>query len=458
MPDFTNTHDDILKTIINLCHDVAWGRSIAEDALYSYTAEGVSPENLRQLTEAFGFMLVKLSIREEYTTRLIQELQDKNEEIEQARDIIQNRNFKLMEMVQKSHNARRIIGQCEPIQKAIQFALSIAKRPVNTLLLGETGTGKEEFAKLIHFNSNRCELPFVAINCSAIPDSLFESEMFGIEKGIATGVSQKKGLIEEANGGTLFLDEIADMPLMHQAKLLRVIEEQELMRVGSSKPIKLDLKVISAANVDLEDAVSRGKFRMDLFYRLNVAEIRIPALKERGEDILLLAQHFLDHHCLQMRQKKLSISLAARNALLSYSWPGNVRELNNEMERAVVLTLGKSIDFFDLSPKLQVQKKAVQGKSSQEKQNNSNTYTTDKQTDQNIKQENLDLNNIPLKNSTLENNALPIYNLLEIEKQSILQALQQTQGKRSQAALLLGITREGLRKKLLRMGITTKEA
>ena len=466
MNNVTDSYDEILKKVIALCDDVAWGRSIEEDSLYSYTVEGTAPDNLIKLAEAFGLMLVKLNIREEYNTRLIQELKDHNEKLEQSQEIIQKRNSKLMEIVQATHNAKRMVGQCEPMQKAIKFALSIANRPVNTLLLGETGTGKEEFAKLIHFNSTRCEAPFIAVNCSAIPDTLFESEMFGIEKGIATGVSQRKGLIEEANGGTLFLDEIADMPLIHQAKLLRVLEEQELIRVGSSKPITLDIKVISAANIDVEDAVAKGTFRMDLFYRLNVAEIRIPTLKERGDDILLLAQKFLDHHCSQMKQKRLTISPEARNALLNYLWPGNVRELNNEMERAVVLSIGKNVELLDLSPKLQMIKKTKEHTPEHslhttpasilpnpDTLNNFEDKASNKENAQKTKLESD--KNLVASHSALENNIEFTYNLLDREKESILQALETTNGNRSQAALLLGITREGLRKKLLRMNIST---
>ena len=186
------------------------------------------------------------------------------------------------------------------MRKIIQLALTIARRPINTLILGPTGSGKEVIAKLIHFNSPRCQGPFIAVNCTAIPDSLFESEMFGIEKGVATGVSARKGLIEEASGGTLFLDELADMTLPNQAKLLRVLEEREVMRVGSSKPISVDIKIIAATNVNLEEAVRKGTFRQDLYYRINVAEIRLPPLKERGDDILLLAQLFLERHCAYM--------------------------------------------------------------------------------------------------------------------------------------------------------------
>ncbi len=445
-----HSSDEIFEKIISLCEDVAWGRTIQEESLYSYTIEGATSEKLRQLAEVFGFMLVKLGVREEYNNRLISELTQKNTELEEIKNLVQKRNSKLMEIVQTQHNAKRIIGQCEPMQKAIKFALSIAKRPVNTMLLGETGTGKEEFAKLIHFSSERCEGPFIAVNCSAIPDTLFESEMFGIEKGVATGVAQKKGMFEEANKGTLFLDEIADMPLAHQAKLLRVLEEQELTRVGSVKTIALDIKVISAANINLEQAVKNGSFRMDLFYRLNVAEIQIPPLRQRGDDILLLAQRFLDFHCYQMKQQKLGISQSARQALLSYPWPGNVRELNNEMERAVVLSLGENVELEDLSPKIveTLKKQTVNYLKSPAPLPSLNLQTRQIENLGNYQQaEKEDQKNTSPKN----------LNLLDMEKYYISQALEKTNGNRSQAAGLLGITREGLRKKLLRFDIQDSE-
>ena len=438
-------HNEILTKIIILCHDVAWGRNIDEQSLYNYTIEGSCPEQLRQLSEAFGLMLVKLGIREEYSARLIQELQEKNQMLEKSKRKIQARNNNLMDIVKAQHGRKKIVAQCEPMQEAVRVALAIAKRPVNTMLLGETGTGKEEFAKLIHFSSARREGPFIAVNCSAIPDSLFESEMFGIEKGVATGVVQKKGILEEANGGTLFLDEIADMPLSHQAKILRVLEERSLTRVGSAKKINLDIKVISAANVDLEKAVKEERFRMDLFYRLNVTEIQIPPLRERGEDIILLAQKFLDYHCQHMQNTKLTLSMTAKQALLAYTWPGNVRELNNEMERAVVLTLSDIVELEDLSPKIQDYILAYN------KENTDNTKKVDEVLDD-IEQKSAKLyannkqdkeKNIPILNS---------YNLQELEQECIIQVLQKTNGNRTQAAELLGITREGLRKKILRYG------
>ena len=255
-----------LDTLINLCDDLAWGRPASEDRLFALTKEGAGPKNYVRLAEAFGMMLVKVESREYHRSQLIADLKTRNAELEEAHRLLAERNTHLMRTIQENYQTKKIVGQCEAMRKVIQLALTIARRPINTLILGPTGAGKEVIAKAIHFNSPRREGPFVAVNCTAIPDSLFESEMFGIEKGIATGVNARKGLIEEASGGTLFLDELADMTLPNQAKLLRVLEEREVLRVGSSKPVSVDIKLIAATNANLEEAVRKGNFREDLYY------------------------------------------------------------------------------------------------------------------------------------------------------------------------------------------------
>jgi transcriptional regulator with GAF, ATPase, and Fis domain len=207
-------------------------------------------------------------------------------------------------------------------------------------------------AKMIFFNSPRREREFVAVNCSAIPDTLFESEMFGIEKGVATGVSQRKGLIEESSGGTLFLDEVGDMAPENQAKLLRVLEEREVMHVGGHRPIPVDLHVISATNADIRESVRARRFREDLYYRLNVMEIVLPPLRERGDDVLLLARDFLRRHALRLGRERMSLSPEADALLMAYPWPGNVRELNNEMERAASLAPDLAVRREDLSERI----------------------------------------------------------------------------------------------------------
>ena len=326
-----------LDTLINLCDDLAWGRPASEDRLFALTKEGAGPQNYVRLAEAFGMMLVKVESREYHRSQLIEDLKTRNAELEEAHRLLAERNTHLMRTIQENYQTKKIVGQCEAMRKVIQLALTIARRPINTLILGPTGAGKEVIAKAIHFNSPRREGPFVAVNCTAIPDSLFESEMFGIEKGVATGVNARKGLIEEASGGTLFLDELADMTLPNQAKLLRVLEEREVLRVGSARPVPVDIKVIAATNVDLRQAVAQGRFREDLYYRLNVAELTLPPLRERGDDILLLARHLLAQHAHNMERAALTLAPATQQCLLAYDWPGNVRDLENALQSAMIL-------------------------------------------------------------------------------------------------------------------------
>ncbi|MDR3175526.1 MAG: sigma-54 dependent transcriptional regulator [Desulfovibrio sp.] len=415
-----------LNSIIDLCENLAFGRKADENALFNLTREGVAPENFTRLAEAFGMMLVKVETREFHRNELIADLQARNRELEDARRLLAEKNAHLTRNLQEEYQANRIIGQCDAMRQVVGLAMSLSNRPVNTLILGPTGAGKEIIAKAIHFNSVRCENPFIAVNCTAIPESLFESEMFGIEKGVATGVQARKGIIEEANGGTLFLDEVADMSLVNQAKLLRVLEEKELARVGSSRLMPVDIKVIAATHQDLFQAVRERRFREDLYYRLNVAEIRLPPLRERGEDVLLLARVFLDRHCANMGRPRLTLSSEAKELLMAYAWPGNVRELNNEMERASALTVGDVVTGADLSSRLL----AGAGSAAPERGR--------EQSD-------------PSGNGFDPPSAAPPLSLQESERRLVREALRQTRGNKSRAAELLGITREGLRKKLLRL-------
>lgn len=415
--------ESILELLIQLCDDLAWARPADENALYALTARGAAPERFMRLAEAFGLMLVKVAGRDLYNQRLIEKLTLQNMELEKVQTFLQKKNSQLMGIACDTYSSKNIIGQSPQILQAVKLADTIAKRPINTLLLGETGTGKEIFAKYIHFNSPRKEAPFIAVNCTAIPEPLFESEMFGIEKGVATGVNQRKGFFEEANGGTLFLDEVADMSLANQAKLLRVLNEQEVVRLGSSKPVSVDVKIIAATNVDLEKAMREGKFRQDLYYRLAVVEIKIPPLRERGDDILLIAQKLLDKHCYVAGRKPLTLSPKAKQALLAYSWQGNVRELNNEMEKLSVLCVSNTVELFDLSSRIQ---------------------NTAKETSMPARQNAVFT---PLSSANKEE----CFNLQKNEENIILETLKYCNGNKSKAANLLGITREGLRKKLLKM-------
>jgi PAS domain S-box-containing protein len=234
---------------------------------------------------------------------------------------------------------REVIGESGPMREVMNFVRRVAASEATTILLeGENGTGKDLIAKTLHYQSVRQAEPFIAINCAAIPETLLESELFGYEKGAFTDArAQKRGIFELADKGTLFLDEIGEIPLMLQAKLLRVLEEQTFRRLGGLKDIKLDLRVIAATNKNLREAVKEGAFRQDLYFRLNVIQIQIPALRERPEDILPLTRFFIEHYNRKFKRSIEGVSDAAARLLLTHDWPGNVRELRNAIERAMIL-------------------------------------------------------------------------------------------------------------------------
>ncbi len=243
-----------------------------------------------------------------------------------------------------------ILGEGPLIQAAIQTAQKASGTNSTVLLLGESGTGKEVFAHTIHQWSPRRDKPFVVVNCVALSEHLLESELFGHEKGAFTGAHQaKKGKFEAANGGTVFLDEIGDMPLSLQTKLLRVLQDHEFERVGGTRPISADIRVLAATNRDLDEAVKAGRFRADLFYRLNVIRIVLPPLRDRKEDIPALAQHFRARYAVETKRPIRKISAEAMDLLTNYHWPGNVRELANTIERAVVLCAAETITPADLA-------------------------------------------------------------------------------------------------------------
>jgi transcriptional regulator with PAS, ATPase and Fis domain len=217
------------------------------------------------------------------------------------------------------------------------------------LIRGESGTGKELVARAIHRASPRAGEPFIAVNCATLSETLLESELFGHERGAFTGaIARKIGKLEAASGGTLFLDEVGEIPTGLQAKLLRVLQEKEIERVGGTRPITVDVRLLAATNRDLEAAISDGSFRNDLYYRLNVITLQVPPLRERGSDITLLARHFAAHHGRQLRRRDIALTAAARQAIIAYDWPGNVRQLANAIERAVVLCDGELIRIEDL--------------------------------------------------------------------------------------------------------------
>lgn len=255
----------------------------------------------------------------------------------------------LRKELSKQYRFHDLISKSPKMQQIFELAKVVAKSNSNVLILGESGTGKELLARAIHNESPRANGPFVAVSCVAIPDTLLESELFGHEKGAFTdAIAQKKGKFELAHGGTLFLDEIGDISPKMQLALLRVLEEREFTRVGGTKPIKVDVRIIAATNRNLQKAVEEGRFRDDLYYRLNVITIQIPPLRERKEDIPLLVEHFIEKFNIQMGKRVKGISQEAMRLLMEYDWPGNVRELENVIERAMVITKGELITPEDL--------------------------------------------------------------------------------------------------------------
>jgi two-component system, NtrC family, response regulator PilR len=262
--------------------------------------------------------------------------------LEQRRLTAENRSLK--EQLRQRFAFDNIIGKSKPMQQVYELIQLAAPSRSNIMVLGESGTGKEMVAKAIHHHSKRAGGPFVTVNSGSMPADLLESNLFGHVRGAFTGaVASKKGLFEMADGGSVFFDEIGNIPLDTQAKLLRVIQEREFMRLGGLETIRVDVRIIAATNADLEAAVQQGQFREDLFYRLNVISVNLPPLRKRTEDIPLLAQHFLGQYARENEKAIRAISPPAMELLLDHHWPGNVRELENAIERAVVLSIGETL-------------------------------------------------------------------------------------------------------------------
>ncbi|MCC7202011.1 MAG: sigma-54-dependent Fis family transcriptional regulator [Nitrospirae bacterium] len=306
-----------------------------------------------------------------------------------------------------------IIGESQKIKEATEMAKKVALTSSTVLLLGESGVGKEVFARLIHRSSDRSKKPFVAVNCAALRDELLESELFGHEKGSFTGAFQmKRGKLEVANGGTIFLDEIGDLKPELQAKILRVLEEREFDRVGGTQSVRIDIRTIAATNHNLYKKVQDGRFREDLFFRLNVVTIHLPPLRERKEDIPALADFFLERACYEVKKPLMKFTRESMEHLMNYHWPGNVRELRNLIERAVVLSEGVEITPYDLP------------------------YS-------------------PFVNSAEENHLIKPYHdaVLSYQKEVILHALKQAKGNQSKAAEFLNLQRTYLARLIKKMNI-----
>jgi Nif-specific regulatory protein len=273
--------------------------------------------------------------------------------VEERQKLVEE-NSHLRQELKEKYDFSHIIGNSSRMKQVYDQVSQVARTNTTVLLRGESGTGKEMIANAIHYNSLRSKKPFIKVNCAALPETLIESELFGHEKGSFTGASQrKKGRFELANDGTLFLDEIGDLPIQTQIKLLRVLQEREFERVGGTETIKVNVRLITATNSDLEQAIAEGKFREDLFYRLNVFQIFLPPLRERKSDILLLAEHFVEKFEIEHGKRVRRISTPAIDMLTAYHYPGNVRELENAIERAVVACDENVIHGHHLPPTLQ---------------------------------------------------------------------------------------------------------
>jgi DNA-binding NtrC family response regulator len=330
-------------------------------------------------------------------------------------------NLYLRQQLRGKYKFDRIIGNSPAMLQVFSRMEKIVHTDSTILILGESGTGKELVAKAIHFNGPRREKPFIAINCGAIPADLLESELFGHARGAFTGaVADKPGKFEAANGGTIFLDEIGTMPMHLQMKLLRVLQEHEVERVGTNQKIKLNVRVISATNANIEDEVKRGAFREDLYYRLNVIPILLPPLRERREDIAVLARHFLLKSCKEMNRQLMSISPVAMQALEAYDWPGNVREMENVIERTVALTDGEGIEKRDLPTSIGGIDESAAG-----------------QLCPKVTTEGVDMVRV----------------IEAIERQMIIEALELSEGVKARAANLLGINRTTLVEKIKRLAL-----
>src|ERR1700757_2277136 len=343
--------------------------------------------------------------------------------------------------VRRRAGYHEVIGVSRKITELMKFVQKVAASEATTILIqGESGTGKDLVAKGIHYHSSRAERPFVAINCSAIPETLMEAELFGHERGAFTDAKQmKKGLFEVANGGTLFLDEIGELSPLLQAKLLRVLEDQIIRRVGGVRDMQVNVRVIAASNRDLEKEVREARFRQDLYYRLAIISIFLPALRERKEDILPLVEFFLAHYNKKFRKSVQGISEDTRRLLLNYDWPGNVRELKNALERAMILEEGDLLKPDDLPFSV------ASGRSG--------PVLTDKSAGARVEappapgKRRLPPLSIPDGGTSLE----------DVEHAFVELALQQSHGNQIKAAKLLNISRDALRYKMKKFGLSHTE-
>lgn len=402
----------------------------------------LAAHRLRMRPRAINADLVILRILATFIAQIIKI----NGLIDERTSHLREENQELKEALEQQQNNYGILGESAAVRDALLQITRVADTPVTVLLTGESGTGKERFSQIIHLNSKRRDQPFLAINCAAIPEQLLESELFGHEKGAFTGAtSSKQGKIELANGGTLFLDEIGDLNMELQSKLLRVLESQVIQRVGGIRDIPVDVRIVTATHKNLQEAVNRGTFRLDLFYRLNVFPIHLPPLRERTGDVRILARHFLLNANREYGRYTL-FGKGVMERLESYNWPGNIRQLENVIKRAVLIALDGNITIGDIESILR-----------QESVINSHLEAGQSALAQPspLPPPESAATIVPVSSAgSIQSSARPYSWVREDEEQTLLEALQQTGGNKTRAAALLGMTARQFRYRLEKLSLT----
>lgn len=407
--------------LTSICEEITRGEYERAKAIFDLPPSDNDGNPVDVLAEALGMMLVRIEAREFELSRTITELTGIREELTWHKDRLAQENSRLRAELKSKAGGVHPIATAPAMTQLMRQAERAALVDATLLITGETGTGKSVLTRHIHAQSQRAAKPFVAINCAAIPATLLESELFGIEAGVASGVQARIGRFEQAAGGTILLDEIGDMPLESQAKLLHVIETGTVERVGGRKSIRVGARIIAATHRELERCVANGTFRADLFYRLNVMRLHIPPLRERREDIPLMVRLFLSRLVERSPIATSSVSPEAMRLLLTHSWPGNIRELENELERSALLAEGPHITPADLSPTIGIAPATPAATAS------------------------------VLRQAPDAGEGEHIATLAEIEADHIRAVLRRVEGNKSAAARALGVSREGLRVKLERM-------
>jgi len=404
---------DIMMPRISGMEILKRARDLDKNAMVIMITAYASPENAVEAMKIGAYDYITKPFQVDEIKLVVNKALEKTQLMEE--------NLRLRQEVESRYKFRNLVGASRPMQEVFDLIRKIAPTKANILVLGESGTGKELAAKAIHYNSDRGDKPMVTVNCGAIPSELLESELFGHLKGSFTGAyHDKRGLFETAHQGTIFLDEIGEMPLHIQVKLLRAIQEKTFKPVGGVKDKSVDVRVIAASNRDLQEAIKQGIFREDLYYRLNVIQIRMPPLRERMDDIPLLVEHFINRFSEEIGKEVSGISEKAMNILREHDWPGNIRELENTIERAISLAYSDTIMPDNLPDKL-VSEKSEPPLSSGF--------------------------SIPEEGMEMEKY------MEEMEKTLVLEALQRSGGVKKRAAELLGISFRSFRYRLEKLGI-----